>query len=176
MRQIASGVLTLALGAVAAGCPAQQPQASAVQFVQQFYDQYLQASANEPRQAMSQLLTRKPPVFTSTLSALLNWNLRAQASSPGEQRGLDFDPFVNAQDPCDHYFARPTEGQGAHVLVNVYGICARTADSLPAVVADVVQISGRWTFSNFRYPRQHADLVALLSDLRRMSERQRNQH
>ena len=92
----------------------------------------------------------------------------AQAKAPGEIVGLDFDPFLNSQDPCERYEVGLITQKGETYLVNVYAICSGKKSSVADVVPEVLHKGSQWEFINFRYPNQaqqyhnSADLLSIL--------------
>ena len=55
------------------------------------------------------------------LLAGLKEDMAAAAAAPeGEEVGLDFDPFLDAQDPADRYEVKSVSKKGTKYLADVY--------------------------------------------------------
>ena len=81
-------------------------------FVQSFYDWYTRKGSN-----MDSVVEQRPSVLAPHLLAALHADREEQAKNAGEITGLDCDPFVNSQDPCEHYVAGMPVASGQHVRV-----------------------------------------------------------
>jgi hypothetical protein len=137
-------------------------------FVQDFYSWYVPTSAQGPADRPSDLVLKKrPAAFDSTLARELKEDADAQSKSPGDIVGLDFDPFLAAQDPCERYevVAVRKEVESFRVSVRGSGGCENHEE--PDVVAEVIAKDGGWLFANFHYPRSAGgDLLSILKKLR----------
>src|SRR5271165_4902819 len=143
---------------------------SCLRFAQEFYDWYAPITQKEMgTPAWDIALQKRRDEFGAPLVRALKADSEAQARAKGELVGLDFDPFVNSQDPADHYEARPRAVKGTNCSVEVWRASPNdTAEksAKPAVIAELALAKGRWFFVNFRYP----DETDLLSLLRRQDE------
>jgi hypothetical protein len=63
--------------------------------------------------------------------------------------GLDFDPFLNSQDPSERFVVESVVMKGAGCWVKVRGISKRQAQE--TVVPEVACTNGRCQFVNFHY-------------------------
>jgi hypothetical protein len=137
-------------------------------FVQSFYDWYVPiANKDNSGPAWYSVLDRRPFVLSDSLRNAMQ-NDREQASKAvGEIAGLDFDPFLASQDPCERYVAGDSINAGPIYHVPVYGICGKTRREKPDLVADVVRHDTVWTFADFRYPNAHDGQLTRI--LKRMS-------
>ena len=152
-----------------------QPSAAVKDFAQGFYSWYVpEALKTEEAPAWNVALKYKRDVFSATLFQALKEDSDAQAKASGEIVGLDFDPFLNTQDPCDGYVVGTVTSQGAGYRIDVYGVCSGKRDERPDVVAEVARQGGSWVFTNFLYPAIHTDLLGTLKTLR--EERQKAKH
>jgi hypothetical protein len=174
-RSMAAGLaLLLALQAAAAcaqpgaagGPPApaaaMRDDAEAARFAQDFYDWYGAYSRRATGAAWDSVEVRKPGVLDDALVAALRADAEARAEREGEIVGLDFDPFLNAQDPCERYEARGVERAGETYRVAMYGTCADAAGPTPDVVVELVRAGPAWRILNFHYPEGKADLLDVL--------------
>jgi hypothetical protein len=141
---------------------------SARAFVQDFYAYYVPLlSAEREGPPWDTVVREREAAFAPELLSALVQDHAASAASSDEVVGLDFDPFVASQDPCERYEAGPASVVGDTARVEVFGVCDGTRDSAPAAVAEMVRVNGAWRFTNFGYPREHSDLMAVLTQLRR---------
>jgi len=91
----------------------------------------------------------------------------ASAKNPGEIVGLDFDPFVNSQDPCDHYVVGNISVKGDSYWVNVHGVCQGKRSKTPDVIPELIFKEGKWLFVNIHYSaKKDDDLLSVLKALR----------
>jgi hypothetical protein len=138
---------------------------SARNFVQGFYTWYVPLALDPKGKVASDIaLARKPALFAPGLEAALKADSVAAAKSPGEVVGLDFDPFMNSQDPCESYLTGAVTGAGKHYKVEVFGVCSGKRDEKPYVIAEVIPQGSSWVFVNFLYPG-NGDLLGVLKSL-----------
>lgn len=139
--------------------------------VQEFYNWYVPRMMREVRvSARDQALMTRPRNFSPELRRRLAEDGAAAAKSPDEIVGLDFDPFVNSQDPASRYVAKRVYRVGNGYRVEVHGVIDGKANAKPDVIPELAQSRGRWTFVNFHYPAEGAepktDLLNVLRVLR----------
>jgi hypothetical protein len=136
---------------------------SAVRFVESFYAWY-QASGERFETAVRD----SPAVFDRPLLEAMQVDLEAQARHPEEVVGLDWDPFLAAQDPCNPYRAQQAARRQDTILVSIRGMCPdREAAAAPDVVAELRWLRGRWVFTDFRHGSDSGSLMQDLAELRR---------
>lgn len=141
-------------------------------FVHDFYNWYVaQALKNDKQPAWSAALKDKRSAFSPALFLALKEDSDAQAKA-SEIVGLDFDPFLNTQDPCDRYEVGNVIPHAAGYRIEIYGVCSGKRNQKPDVVADLIRQDGSWAFTNFLYPAIHGDLRDILRALRQ--ERQKS--
>jgi len=152
-----------ASGVIAAG-PALSP-AAASDFVQRFYDWYTPLalkSGGTPSYIVA--LDKHGAQFDARLSRALRQDAEAQVQTTDDIVGLDFDPFLNAQDPDPKYVVgEATEHEGIY-LVSVYGVRDGMPSQKPDVVAELKAAKGSFQFTNFRYGAD-GDLLGILKQL-----------
>ena len=78
--------------------------------------------------------------------------------------GIDWDPFLATQDPCESFEIQKVTADANGGSVEVRTSCYYV-DSLPDVVAQVVRRGEGWVFANFAYPREKTDLLKILSEM-----------
>jgi Protein of unknown function (DUF3828) len=139
--------------------------AQAQRAVQEFYSWYVPMAAKTPSAWMHAIRKRRT-TFAPAIVRALRGDSVAAAAHPSEVVGLDGDPFLNAQDPCDRYDAVRTTAHGRVYLVEVLGTGGCVAHTKPDVVVEVARAGGKWVFMNFRYLDPNDNLLDLLKRLR----------
>lgn len=135
-------------------------------FVQRFYEWYVPVALKDHKgPAWNEVLTHKPALLGTALARALRADMQAQAQARGEIAGLDFDPFLNAQDPCDRYEVGKATRIDHKYKVEIYGMCRGVRNEKPDVVAELAPKGSSWTFANFYYPRSNSDLLTVLRRL-----------
>lgn len=139
-------------------------------FVQDFYNWYAPRTQGTGR-TMDDPLKLKSASFDPTLLKLLKEDSAAQAKSKDEIVGLDFDPFLNSQDPAKKYVVRKVKAKGNAYLVDVFEGSASKNETKPSVTAEVAQRNGRWQFINFHYGKsdipENENLLNILKVLKK---------
>jgi len=146
------------------GAPAPDSAAqSAARFVQAFYEWY-KRTGDQYEVAVRD----SAGFFAPALLSAMRLDLSAQSASPGEVSGLDWDPFLATQDPCDPYQVTGTTRRADTILVAVNGMCTdRPPQVQPDVIAEVRRVGGRWMFVDFRHV---GDSGSLLQDLKALRD------
>ncbi len=139
--------------------PAQAPsesdqEKSCREFVQGFYDwYYMRLNLDEKIHAgpaSNDVLRLKPEVLDTRLRRLLREDAAAQAKDSEYVVGLDFDPFLNAQDWDGKYWVAHVAVTGnrcrAYVWSNNWGKKIETVDP------ELELKAGHWIFVNFHQP------------------------
>ena len=143
--------------------------ASAAAFVRAFYDAYTPRGRTSGLAATDSLLRERPDLFEPSLLAALRRDAAARAAAVGEIDGLDFEPFLNSQDPCERYEVDPAgvaaASAGGRVRVSVHAVCGGTRRPEAGVTAEVAPAGRSWQFVNFYYGPPAGDLVTLLRRL-----------
>ena len=141
------------------------PESAAVQFVRGFYSAYTPRGVASGLAAVDSLLKEQPQLFTPELLQALRRDAAARAAATGEIDGLDFEPFLNSQDPCARYEVGSAARAGGRVQVPVHAVCDGRRAAAATVVAEVVPANGGWAFANFVYGPPAGDLLHLLQRL-----------
>jgi hypothetical protein len=98
-------------------------------------------------------------------------DLEASSRSPDEIVGLDFDPFLNTQDPKKNYVVGKAAFQGDRWRVEIFVLTEGKKPANPDVVAEAARRNGRWVFLNFHYGKsvspENENLVSVLQALKR---------
>lgn len=128
---------------------------SCSEFVQGFYDWYfdrLNRVSKETNQSstIDEVLQRKPMIITPQLVRLLQDDVKAAARNKDEVVGLDFDPFINAQDWEGKYSVQGVTIEGNNCRASVWGTDSGAKREI--VNPELSFTDGRWIFVNFHYP------------------------
>jgi hypothetical protein len=135
-------------------------------FVQGFYDWYVPKALNgNSAPAWSTAVKEKGSYFSPELGRKLREDSEAQAKDEGEIVGLDFDPFLNGQDPGRRYGVGKVVPKGSSYLVEVHRVVSGKPEEKPTAAAEVAGKNGQWYFVNFLYPDGH-DLLGILKALK----------
>ena len=140
------------------------PAADSVQrVVQSFYDWYVPFAQRYHGRAWMPALNYGRIRFSRELTRALRQDSVAQARAGNEIDGLDGDPFLNAQDPCDRYTVRSAKQKTSMWLLEIVGSGGCARHSKPDVIAEVSAGHDTLTFVNFIYPDSTGgDLLSLL--------------
>ena len=131
---------------------------------------------NSLESALEVALREKRSSFSPELVKGLKEDLAASKKSSGEIVGLDFDPFLNAQDIAERYFVGKITQTGDHYLVEVFGVWEGQKKSNPDVVPELAFENGQWIFTNFHYGKTaspvNENLVSVLQILKKDRRKQ----
>ena len=109
-------------------------------------------------------LRYKISAFTPQLAKGLSQDRATQARCK-DLVGLDFDPFLNTQDPAERYEIDGSRPGGRGYLVDIYSVRDGQRGEKADVRAEVVQSSGKWLFANLYYS-DGTDLLSILTSPR----------
>lgn len=143
-------------------------------FVSGFYQWYVPKTLkphNGP--AWNSVLKYRSRMLSSGLFEALKEDSDAQAKASGVIVGLDFDPFLNTQDPCEHYEVGGIVQREQTYRAQIFGVCSGKKSEKPDVIAQVERQRGRWIFVNFDYPdleKQYPNSANLLATLKALEE------
>ena len=168
---IATCLMLITVNAVApvkAAAPPILPATNAAtKFVQEFYDWYLQEIDKQHAESpVEYALKTKQQLFSQKLVKALDEDFAAQAKNPDYIVGIDFDPFLNAQDTCGPYKTGKVSHEGNTYRVEVWGQCSGETHGQPDVIAEIRSKNNSWTFVDFIYPG-NGDLLAILQALKK---------
>jgi hypothetical protein len=154
----------------------EQVEKSCRAFVQDFYDGYLRELKKESTPP-DLTLKYRPAALARDLLRQLREDHAAQAKNRDEIVGLDFDPYLNAQDIADRYVLGAVRRQGTTYRVEVFGVWEGRKSAKPDVEPELAYQGGRWTFVNFHYGRGQAsgsdNLLSILRQLRKERQQRR---
>jgi hypothetical protein len=152
-------ILSVAFLAILSTCgpkfdkPETEEQRQCRSFVQQFYDWYVPKALNaEGVPASLRVLEQKKHLFSSELINRLYEDAKIRADAPSMIAGLDFDPFLSAQDPFPKYIVGEVTKNQNKCFAKIYGISNSTHKSdIPDVIVELRVNDGEWAFQNFYY-------------------------
>ena len=138
-------------------------------FVQEFYDWYVpKAVARHHGPAWVLALKEKKTVFSPDLFRKLEEDSEAQAKAKGDLVGLDFDPFLNSQDPSEHFAVQSVTRKGDTYWVELRGI--NRGKPQETVTPEVRLRDNGWEFVNIHYGKNEfssdSNLLEILDKLR----------
>jgi hypothetical protein len=169
----ALAVFSLApLAAAPQASPPSKDEQSCQDFVQQFYDWYLSFNTSKgklPANGPSEedVLRLRPQVLSPELLRMLKEDLEASKKSSDDVVGLDFDPFLNTQDPSPKFKLERVTVKDGHCNAVVYGI--RGGKKQEKVKPELTQGASGWVFVNFHYDSETPkddNLIDILKSLR----------
>jgi hypothetical protein len=126
--------------------------AAARAFVDEFYKWYVPITGKTRVPPWYAVLDQRPAVLSDTLLRALKRDREEQSKAVGEIVGLDFDPFLGGQDPCERYVTGDSVQAGETYRVSVFGICGKTRHTQADVIAEVARRDTSWVFVDFYYP------------------------
>lgn len=154
---------------------------SARAFVQGFYDWYLgqTLAALKPKSGKAfdfiDAVRRRPNWFSPELTRLLEEDVAAAKRCRDEVVGLDWDPFLETQDPAPTYMAGKVEKtvNGFRVSVDFHNKGFGGVRN-PTAQADVTLVAGHWMFVDFieepTDPKLRQGLIATLKSYEHTGE------
>lgn len=162
-------ILTIAAHPVSAG---EAENNSCKKFVQSFYDWYVSKNQGNPNDdTMIAVFKNKKFAFSKELESKLKDDHNVAALFPGEIVGLDYDPFLNAQDVANKYTVGKVSNTGEKYRADVFSVFDGKKSSKPVVVPELVFRNGNWVFVNFIYPdasiKVNQDLISTLNQLKK---------
>jgi Protein of unknown function (DUF3828) len=142
---------------------------SARRFVQNFYIWYVPAvQVTQFAPPWKIALVEREDTFDHELALVLKDDIRGQEDVTGEIVGVDFDPFLYSQDPCERYEVGSVSARQGKYFIDVHGVCSGVRNGLPDVVAEVAEQGGRWRIVNLHYAKDKnlVSILRLLHDAR----------
>jgi len=154
-------------------------------FVQKFYDWYIVLSATSPNLRRGSepdiiALNQHSEYFDAKLRKAIIDDRLAQ-SKANEIVGLDYDPFLNAQDTGFGYQTGNVKQIENKFFIDIHSDNEKKSRKAilvakVAVIAEVVKVNGQWVFVNFIYPvnGKQYNLLDELKGLREDSKKTKN--
>lgn len=161
-RAIVTAALLLAVANAGAQSPTVRTDTLVEHTVAEFYDWYVPMARRDPGPAMRAVRERRA-LFSLPLVRALRADSIATAQGGEEIDGLDGDPFLNAQDPCEEYRPIHTQRVRGAYLVDILGTGGCAAHRTPDAIVQVTLRDGRPVITNVLYSRRRGDdLLSLL--------------
>lgn len=109
-------------------------QESCRAFAQSFYQWYVETVLNQSEMhSVDFVLRHRSSVLAPELLEHLRRGSHDRGNVSGLAVGLDFDPFVNSQDPADRYVVENVRQKGHNWFADVFGIISsRIVEGTPA--------------------------------------------
>lgn len=166
-----------AKSAVKSGAP-QSQQLACKKFVQDFYDWYCkcmgEGGSGIPE---DRAMKDRGSSFSPSLRQKIKDDFEASAKVQDEIVGLDFDPYLNSQDPYEHYVAGKVTASGKNYLVEMHGVRGGKQNAKPDVTPEVASQNGKFIFVNFHYGKseypENENLVSVLDALKKSRDESR---
>lgn len=128
-----------------------EAHASSRGFVERFYHWYVPvALSDSATPAWDIALKSRRSEFSSELARLLSEDSAAQSKCK-ELIGLDFDPFLNTQDPAGRYEVGEISHEGQEYRAAIFSVESGKRSEKPEVTAEFSEHGRRWFFMNFYY-------------------------
>lgn len=146
------------------------------EFVQGFYDWYVPKTRKlNAGRSWDLALKYRRAAFSPELVRRLREDSEAQAKVAREIVGLDFDPFLNSQDPDERYVVGNIAAKGDTYWIDVHSLRSGQKSEKPVVVAEVVPEGERCLFVNFHYGKseqpERENLLGVLKSMRQNREK-----
>jgi len=139
-------------------------QRSAESFASDFFSEYpADATRFTSVPAWVDVARQPDSVLTAELAQALEADYTEGTEVAGEVGGIDFDPFLASQDPCETYRVTRVVPDGDVYLAEVHGDCLSEG---PVVIVELVSHGDTFRFANFRYPSVSDDLLSILHAMR----------
>jgi hypothetical protein len=151
---------------------------SCQKFTQDFYNWYLPfLIKNGATVTLNTVIKKKSDLFSGPLLQMLKEDSDAQSKFPGELIGIDWDPFLNTQDPAQKYTVQNTSVLHDNCAAETWsGRTISTKNPKPDIVAILKWIDGNWKFVNFDNDpkaKTPSDLISILNRLKESREKQK---
>lgn len=136
-------------------------------FVQDFYDWYSPIAFRQKNSLpWESALNLREELFSFKLVYALKRDSLATSNIDGTYTGLDFDPFINTDSPCEHYLVGQVLEYNKNMRAEIQPVCNRKLRPKVVVYAEVTFKKNHWQFTNFYYP-EGRDLFQVLAELRK---------
>lgn len=121
-----------------------------------FYHWYIpHAIAGGTGPAWLSVVQQRPPVLSSALRQELAADLRRSDQAVGEIDGIDFDPFLGAQDPCSRVVLGRTVRERQRYVIKVTPLCAPGTKSSPFKVF-MLRVGLRFVIDDVDYGERYS--------------------
>jgi hypothetical protein len=130
-------------------------------FVRSFYEWYLRtAIPNTAKLAWDTALHDKKSAFAPSLAKALSEDVRAKSACE-ELSGIDFDPFLDTQDPAARYEVGDVTKRGDRYYIVVHPV--ENGPINPDVTVEIAPVGNGYVFVDFIYPHGNSLMTILNS-------------
>ena len=169
-------ILSLSTAVAAQAETVSSEEQSCHQFVQGFYDWYVKMARQEHKDSSVDIAVKqKSTNFSAELKRRLKEDADASAKSTDGIVGLDFDPFLNAQDFGEKYTVGKVTKKGGHYFAEVNVTWNGKKNAKPDVKPELSNNGGIWVFENFHYEKtnipENENLLSVLAALKKDREK-----
>ena len=139
-------------------------------FTQDFYNWYVSVGHQQhnDKAAAEILVEQKPDVLGGALLKALKEDFEVQRRSEGEIAGIDFDPFLNSQDPSSRFIVENVVVKNGDCLATVRGV--ESGQKYERVTPELMWVGALWKIENVHYEKSQSavneNLLSLLTSLR----------
>lgn len=141
---------------------------SALDTAREFYTWYVPIA--QKSDGLAAVLKQRPNALTASLASALKADRAASTKNKDEIVGLDGDPFLDSQDPCERYEVGTAAPGGTRALVPVYSICQGKRSPKPEFTVELLLEKNKWQIANIHFQRG-GDLAGLLAQLKKDREK-----
>jgi hypothetical protein len=136
-------------------------------FVQDFYDWYAPMAYRQKNSLpWENAVTLKSALFSTKLAVVLHRDQINFAKPDGTYAELEVDPFLNTDNPCEHYVIGEVLEYDKSFRVGMQAICNGKLRPKIVVQAEVIRKKDHWLFMNFYYP-EGKSIFEMLKALRK---------
>lgn len=160
----------LAMQSVSASAAESKEVKAVRSFVQRFYDWYTPKASSDEHSVPTWYLAvdQKSSLLEPKLLKAIRQDIAAQKKATHDQEGLDFDPFMNSQDPDPRYAVGKIRKKGRYYYVSMRRVLEKTHRIAEvAVIAKVEKYMGSYRFADFIDPTEGWTLMGTLKELRK---------
>jgi len=141
---------------------------SALDTAREFYTWYVPIALKSD--GLAAVLKQRPNALAPALASALKADRAAAAKNKDEIVGLDGDPFLDSQDPCERYEVGTAAPGGTRALVPIYSICQGKRSPKPEFTVELLIQKDKWQIANIHFQRG-GDLMGLLAQLKKDREK-----
>jgi hypothetical protein len=136
-------------------------------FVQDFYDWYAPIAYRQKTSVpWENAVTLKSALFSTKLALVLRRDQYTFTKPDGTYTELEVDPFLNTDNPCEHYVIGEVVEYDKSFRVGMQAVCNGKLRPKIVVQAEVIRKKDQWLFMNFYYP-EGKSIFEMLKELRK---------
>jgi hypothetical protein len=136
------------------------------QLTREFYEWYVPAASKNNFTDLLDAKEMRRAIAPELLQALKRDSKAQKQDTTGNIVGLDFDPFLASQDPCEKYVVGKINTKGKSYWAEIHGVGGCAQHDSPDLFAEITKINKSWIISNLHYPKPATDLLNILAPLR----------